>query len=284
VPRRIPPVLRVPLLLAILYLPYCATMAVFKDTFVFPVRNQAEARGKSAPAGATVLHLEPEPGTRIEGWFFPALRAPGDTSPAPSALFFHGNGDLIDYHVALARLYTSAGWNILLCGYRGYGRSTGEPQVDKIADDATGWYDLLLRQPDVDAGRIVLHGYSLGSAFAAPAAARRPVSGLLLEAPFRSLRIMARRHMVWIYLARQELDTETIVRGFTGPVLVLHGNPDPVVPFEHGQAVAAAAGPRGRLEVFATGHAPSEDWDRYSALLTTFLDERRTATPPKAAP
>lgn len=245
-------------------------MALLVDRMLFPVRNVEFARGRSAPADARQVWLEPSPGVRVEGWFFPG-KAPDGTpiENGPAVLFFHGNGDLIDWHPETARIHTGEGVSVLLAGFRGYGRSTGNPALRHIPADAVAWFDLLASRPEVDPNRIVVHGYSLGAAFAAQVAGQRPVSGIILEAPFRSLVHMARRSGVLIYLAPERLDTERILSHFTGPVLILHGRSDPVIPYSHGAALAARA-PNATLITFEGDHILVDDWERYRSLIADF--------------
>jgi alpha-beta hydrolase superfamily lysophospholipase len=217
--------------------------------------------------------MRPEPDVQVEGWFFPAHEADGASSAA--VLFFHGNGDRIDWHKETARIYTERGISVLLAGYRGYGRSSGSPSVDKVRSDAAAWYDLLAKQPEVDAGRILVHGYSLGSAFAAQAADQRPVLGVILESPFSSLKSMARHRWIYLYLARERLDTASIVSRHDWPVLILHGTRDTVVPYSEGVRVAEAAQDRGQFESFDAQHdVGSADWNRYEQLVSGFTAEQ----------
>ena len=60
-----------------------------------------------------------------------------------------------------------------------------------------------------------------------------------------------------------------VVKGFEGPVLVVHGERDQVIPVEHGRALAAAA-PRGELYVTPFGH---NDMPRPWARIRGFLED-----------
>ncbi len=82
---------------------------------------------------------------------------------------------------------------MLLCEYRGYGRSGGVPEQAGITSDMIAFYDLLAKREDVDAARIYAHGRSLGAGVAAQLAAKRPAAGLILESPFKSAASFALR-------------------------------------------------------------------------------------------
>ena len=67
---------------------------------------------------------------------------------------------------------------------------------------------------------------------------------LLLFAPFKSaVRVVTQVHI----LPFDPFPNLARIPRTRGPVLVFHGTADRVIPFSHGEAVAAAAGDRGRF-------------------------------------
>ena len=63
-------------------------------------------------------------------------------------LFCHGNGGNIGDRVEQARLLASAGFEVLLFDYRGYGRSSGRPSEEGTCRDARSARDALLRDEE----------------------------------------------------------------------------------------------------------------------------------------
>jgi fermentation-respiration switch protein FrsA (DUF1100 family) len=61
------------------------------------------------------------------------------------------------------------------------------------------------------------------------------------------------RYLAPAFLIRDPFDNLAAVRLYQGPVLVMHGRSDEVVPFSHGQALHAAAR-NGQMIVYAAGH------------------------------
>jgi len=59
--------------------------------------------------------------------------------------------------------------------YRGYGESEGKPGEKELLEDALVIHDYAVRRPEVDSGRIVAMGRSLGSGVAVHLAAHRPL-------------------------------------------------------------------------------------------------------------
>jgi fermentation-respiration switch protein FrsA (DUF1100 family) len=182
--------------------------------------------------------LSPE--GEVEAWFLPAFGArPEERRPA--VIFAHGNGEIIDEWVHELEPYRALGVGVFLPEYRGYGRSAGTPSEAAITQDFVELYDRLVRRPDVDGARIVLHGRSLGGGAVCALAKQRAAAGLVLESTFTSVAAVARRWLIPPGIVTNRFDNEALVREFSGPVLVLHGRRDKVIPYSHGEALARVA-------------------------------------------
>lgn len=188
----------------------------------------------------------------VESWFVPG-RGRSTEDPGAAVVFAHGNAELIDSQLELARRYHDLGVSLLLVEYRGYSRSAGTPSQQNIVhdfDQAVGW---LMRQPAVDPSRIVYHGRSLGTGVVCSLAERRPPAALILQAPFRSVRGFVVRYAVPPPLVLDPFDNERVLKNFDGPVLIFHGTEDTIIPVEHGRKLARVAR-RPRLVELPAGH------------------------------
>jgi hypothetical protein len=211
----------------------------------------------------------PIPGGVVEAWFIPsALARPG--RPGPAVIFAHGNAELIDHNLDLAREYNSYGLSVLMPEYRGYGRSDGSPSQAAIVEDFVAWYDRLAAREDVDPERIVLHGRSLGGAVAAQVAAQRPVRGLILESTFTSVKAMAWQFLVPPILVRDPFDTLALAGELNMPVLIMHGTTDRVVPPAHADQLHTAIPGSTRVH-FDGGHNDPVPAEPYWAAITALL-------------
>ncbi len=216
------------------------------------------------PPGGEAIWIEAEPGIRVEGWFFAATGASA-AAPAPAVMVFHGNGELIDDGWFDVELYRPLGVSVLLCEYRGYGRSGGRPSQTGIGRDMLAFRTWLDARPEVDADRVLYHGRSLGGAVAADLARTRPPAGLVLTSTFTSMRDMFARHLVPRFLCRHPFETERTLPDYDGPVLLVHGDEDPLVPAAHSRRLAAAAR-RGELLVLeGEGHVMGLERPEYVA-------------------
>ena len=173
-------------------------------------------------------------------------RSPTEPLPAPLAAFpliiyTHGNGELIDHWVEPFARITAAGLGVLLVEYPGYGRSGGRPNQRSISEATLAAYDFALTRAEVDAGRIVAYGRSLGGAAACILAANRPIAALVLESSFTRTADVLPRVLppAWVL---DPFDNLAVVATGVAPTLVLHGTRDRVIPASHGERLAQAAG------------------------------------------
>lgn len=234
---------------------------------------------REPPDDVEAFWLERPGGVALEGWFFPARGVPRGIQ-APAILYFHGNAELIDNNISLAESYAAAGYHVLLAEYRGYGRSTGEPDISALPNDARAFYDRLADMPGVDPDRIVVLGRSLGGAAAGAVMAERAPCAVILEQTFTNLADMVSAAGFSRFLAGDALDTLSAVQAYPGPVLVSHGRADDVIPFAHGQRLAEAAAARGanRFAEFPGRHNPMASFPEIRAVVLDFLGDTRCRT------
>ena len=217
---------------------------------------------------------------RSEAWFLPAPIP--DHSPAPVLIFGHGNGEVIDQWPAALEPFRGLGLSLLLVEYPGYGRSTGSPSERSIAAAFRAAYDIIARRADVDPKRIVVYGQSLGGGAVCTLLGHRPIAAAILQSTFPSTRIFATRYFAPSFLTRDPFENAEALRQYPGPVLVIHGRRDELIPFENGLALSKAAA-NGRLLSYDCGHWC---WDPerlpFWSDVTTFLSDAHITTPGKA--
>lgn len=238
------------------YVAMCVLMACVKDELIFPSRGVTEAQKLTPPADATVWWNETAPGVRTEAWFFVG-KGRSAASPGPAVIYFHGNGEIIDYHKDTAAMFNALGISVLLVEYRGYGRSSGPVSISGNCVDAPVWFDRLVARPEVKKDQVFAYGFSLGAAFATQLATHRPLAGLVLESPFSSLPSMARQRNIYLYLSTERLDTgaalATLAPKF--PILITHQKLDYAIPVAEGRKLAAVRPDAVYIEG-AGGHSP----------------------------
>jgi len=244
------PALRITLGIIGIYLAYCGLLFVFQRQMLFP-RYMVMTRA-SLPdnfPGLERIWLELA-GMRVEAWFLPART---EARPAPVVIITHGNAESIDFLPDEFQPFTERGVSLFMVEFPGYGRSQGAPSQQTITDTMLKAYEVAAGRPDVDADRIILLGRSLGGGAVCQLAARRPIRGLILVSAFTSVSAFAPRYMVPSFVVKDPFDNLAVIRNFDGPVLIIHGTRDEIIPYRHGQALAAAA-PDGNLVSFQNGH------------------------------
>ena len=207
---------------------------------------------------------------RVEAWFLPP---PLDdlAKPAPAIIFAHGNAELIDYWPQELRGFSSNGIGLLLVEYPGYGRSEGTPSQESIVETLMIAYDTLIAREDVDPSQIVLFGRSLGGGAVLALADRRPSAALILMSTFTSITSFASRFLVPGFLVRDPFDSLASIASYNGPILIIHGRHDTLVPHKHGETLYHAAR-HARMVTYDCNHTdcPSS-WEIFWQDVIVFL-------------
>lgn len=182
----------------------------------------------------TPIAFEPAAPARLVHWAGGAMLHADVGSPV-TVLHFHGNGDDLRSCGPLVATVAGQGVSIAVVEYPGYGvladqRASSETLVAAARAAAR-------RIP----GRVVLSGYSLGTAIAAVLAADGVGERLVLTAPFTSSRDLVRdmRLRAFWPILRDRFDSAALAPQIAIPALVQHGDRDRVLPFSHGQRLAA---------------------------------------------
>lgn len=186
--------------------------------------------------------------------------APGASGPAPGwILYLHGSSGNVatpGYNQAWAEFH-QLGLGVMAVDYRGYGDSAGVPSEAGLYLDAQAAYGYLTTELHVPPGRIIIYGYSLGSAVAIDLASRFPAAGLIVEGAFLS--IPARGAELYPYLpvawlAHNRFASVDKVGRVTMPKLFIHASRDKVVPLAHGRRLFELARAPKYFQEVAGGH------------------------------
>jgi uncharacterized protein len=190
----------------------------------FPDRRPG---GRPADYGLVAEEVRPRAadGVRLHGWW---LHGGGTRA----LVWFYGNAGNAGHRLERARRFVAElGLDVALVDYRGYGQSEGVPNEDGLYLDGRAVYDVATGR-GFTPERIILLGESLGAAVAVDVGAERPVGAVVLEAPFASLRAMARAHypLVPPFLLRSRFDNAAKIGRVAAPKLFLQAEQDEVVP------------------------------------------------------
>jgi uncharacterized protein len=203
----------------------------------------------AAPPGVEAVALATEDGLTLTAWFVPAAGPPVST-----VLVAPGNAGNRGLRLPLATGLAARGHAVLLLDYRGYGGNPGRPSEDGLVADARAALAHLDAREDVDPDRIVLLGESLGTGVVAglvggtgssPSGSGVSVADvpLVLRSPFTELADVGRAAYPFLpvrTLLRDRFPVIEDLRGHPGPVLVVAGDRDRIVPSALSRQVATA--------------------------------------------
>lgn len=176
----------------------------------------------------------------------------GDTSKIKQdtvILYCHGNKDHMDHYWPRQQLLSHTGsqgrFGVLMFDYPGYGLSEGEPTESNMYEATNGalkW----LKGMGLENERLIVYGYSLGSAPATRSVGDKPFvlqpSKLILEAPFASSSVMvqdaALLNMPASYFVNTKISNAEQIKKATVPFYWIHGVDDDFLAMEtHGRVV-----------------------------------------------
>jgi uncharacterized protein len=209
----------------------------------------------------------------LHAWFFPSARQP----PRFTVIVFNGNAGNRAYRSDFARALRSQGLAVLLFDYRGFGENPGAPTEQGLAADARAARAYVATRGDVDPGRVVYFGESLGAAVAIGLAAEHPPAALILRSPFTSMVDVGRIHYPLLpvrLLLRDRYPSIDRVPRLRCPLLVIAGNRDSIVPLEQSQRLYDAAVSRKSIEIIdGADHNDTSlfDGERMMRAITQFL-------------
>ncbi len=147
-------------------------------------------------------------------------------------LYFHGNADNLQRWGQYHSDFTSRGYDFFAVDYRGFGKSEGDIEEQKIYDDAILAYQWLREK--YPAEKIILYGRSLGSSIASYLAARLPARMLILETPFDTLQgtLDSRKFALKIpFKLAYHFSNEAHLPQVTYPIFIFQGTKDWIVPY-----------------------------------------------------
>lgn len=199
------------------------------------------------------VYLTTLDGETLHGWLLPA-----EGTPRGTVYFLHGNAENISTHIGNVMWLPAEGYQVFLLDYRGYGRSTGKPDIaPALLDVATGYHWLTQSQPSP----LFILGQSLGGALTITFAAQqmpdlqKQVAGIVVDSAFASYRGIAREKLgqFWLTWAFQYPLSWLVPTGHDPvdhidqiaptPLLILHSSEDFVVPQHHGVRLFDRANP-----------------------------------------
>ena len=206
----------------------------------------------------------------------PAWIIPGKDA-APWVIYLHGNSSDISLPLNIVHYehLRELGLNVLAPEYRGFGGLGGVPTEAGLAEDATRAYTWLRNVRHVDPRRIVIYGWSLGSAVAVTLASQVEEAAVILEgAPASVVAIGEQRYPLFPIrlLIRNPFESILRIPKIGSPVLFLHSPEDDTIPISEGRRLFnAALQPKQFVEVIGGHKNACEKDPHFFTAIRTFL-------------
>lgn len=207
----------------------------------YPYQDEEGYAYLSQTPGMEELSITTEDGN-IGGWFYHHA-----SDNAPLLIYFPGNGECsaswMHKNHETDDFAKYSGYNIASVDYPGYGNSDGTCSDGAIRATALAAYDALAKRPEVEPGRIVVMGYSLGTGPANYVAGNRDVSGMILQAPYQNGYDLFNSQVPIFYgplrlLVTYEMPSNEFARKAQVIPLILATQDDEVVPYESSLALS----------------------------------------------
>jgi uncharacterized protein len=257
------------LLVGGLYLLVCTGCAAYQRRFIyFPPSFRPEQVDQKAQSAR--LERWREPGGRTIGMMRLSARQPA----AGRVLLVYGNGSCATGCAHYADVIQDvAALDVFILEYPGYADRPGSPSQRSLFDAAEEAFQLLATN-----GPVYVVGESLGTGVASYLAGKHPdkVAGVVLLAPYNCLTDVAQAHLPLMpvhLLLVDRFPSEDYLRHYSGPVAVLVGGQDQVVPEKFGRRLYDGyAGPKRLWEFPSAGHGgimmqPRGVWEQIIAFL-----------------
>jgi len=180
------------------------------------------------------LHFDMEDGGEINGIYFKVPNSLG------VIYYLKGNSRSIKGWAKFAKDYVGKGFDFFLIDYRGFGKSRGKRTEQKLYSDSQYVYKWLKERYAED--KIVVLGRSFGSGIAARVASWNNPRMLILDSPYYSFANLIKSYAGWIlpidWLLRYKIPTNQFLKKMKGPIHIVHGTKDRLIPFKHSKKLA----------------------------------------------
>ncbi len=250
--RVVASVLRVGMAVGGVWLVLVIAAWLFQERMIYlPDRSAPVVPSTAAEhVGVEEVRFETGDGLMLDAWY---VQHP---DPVATVVVANGNAGNRGHRLPFALALHERGHAVLLVDYRGYGGNPGRPHEDGVVADITAAVAWLATEQGIEADELVLYGESLGSAVVAAVSGAVAPAAVVLRSPFPSLADVARRHYPFLpvrTLLRERHPTARHLESYDGPVLVVAGERDRIVPAGLSRTVANAAG-ADYLEIAGAGH------------------------------
>ena len=195
---------------------------VLARDFIFPFETDFEE-----------LYLDVAPGVQLHALHFKA------ESPKGLVFYVHGNAGSLHDWGSLGGFYVQNNYDLLMFDYRGFGKSPGKIySQQQFFEDVQAVYDWAKTEYEED--KIIVEGFSIGTATATKLAAENNPRQLVLKAPYYSLTSLVKSKAAFLpeRLLKYRFATIDYLQQVECPVSIFHGTADELIPHTNAERLA----------------------------------------------
>lgn len=211
------------------------------------------------------IWVQLQSGERVNGWWISArpqkseagaiksLKQSAQPTHAKGTIVqFHGNAENMSAHYASLLWLINEGYNLVTFDYPGYGVSEGEASPKNTVESGEKILEWIRENKSTESKNLIIYGQSLGGAVALRVAleqkSKHPIRIVVIDSSFHSYQavgksVLSKSKITWLFqpLAYVFLSNhwgpKEIEKISPVPMLVIHGDQDPIVDYELGKKV-----------------------------------------------
>jgi fermentation-respiration switch protein FrsA (DUF1100 family) len=254
----------------LIHLSACETLV---NSFSFFPNNDYLPESNEIPSYITPMILDTDDGIELESLLFTHNKR-----SAKFVIYFHGNAGNLYNRIEEASVIYNMGYDLVISGYRGYGKSSGEPSEKGIYIDARTVLNYAINTLNYSPEKIYIYGRSLGTAVAVDVSQNIGLGGVILITPFTSSDDLIKEKSIGLFSCFGSGYFLSIdkINNLKSPVLIIHGTKDEVVPYTLGvKLYDACSGIKKFITIDGGGHNNLEfaSPDIYWSGVKEFLDK-----------
>jgi alpha-beta hydrolase superfamily lysophospholipase len=211
-------------ILSAIYVLICLLLYFFQEKLIFHPQKLNKDFQFQFDEPFEEKNIEMTDGTTLNGILFKAKQSKG------LIFYLHGNAGSIDTWGDVAKTYTDLNYDVFILDYRGYGKSEGSINGQKLffEDIQTVYNEIKKSYPE---NKIIVLGYSIGSGSAAKTASTNNPKFLILQAPYYNFTDIVKQRVPFIpaFILKYKFETNNYLKDCKMPVVVFHGDQDEVI-------------------------------------------------------
>lgn len=231
-------------------------------------------KAEKLPAYIQPVFLNTKDGIQLESLYFRH-----DAGKRKIIIYFHGNAGNLYHRISEASVIYNMGHDVIISGYRGYGRSGGKPSEKGIYIDGRTVLEYVMGALHYKPEMIYIYGRSIGTTVAVDISQNIPLGGIILITPLTSASDFIKEKYP-DFLAGTGSGRFLSINKITNlksPILVIHGTDDEIIPYELGVKLYNAYPGRKKFVTIAGGGHNNLEFanpDLYWSSVKSFLEKK----------